>query len=93
MHSDYEKIVWSIVKAQEAIIGPIALTTANKVTGLQMSEALGSISMGTDKKKILSDLIKQYESIFGRASVEVCRDAVRPLLPQYKYLDLPDILK
>lgn len=40
------------------------------------------VVIGGDKKTILENLVKQYEYLFGRASVEVCKDAVKNLLPK-----------
>lgn len=37
--------------------------------------------------------IAQYEKLFGIASREVCRDAVRPLLSQAPEEEIPAVLK
>lgn len=89
MHDDYKKLVVEIIKYQESIIGPLAWDEAAKVEGV--AAKTGQVSITGDGKKILESLVRQYEGLFGRASVEACKDAIRPLLPKMK-VDLPDVL-
>ncbi len=65
-----------IIKEQQGIIGPVALEQAKKVPGLKIN---GSVSIEGDKTKVLENLVEQYEHLFGRASVEVCKEAVSGL--------------
>lgn len=66
-----------IIKEQEGIIGPVALEQARKVTGLKVN---GGVSIeGANKTEVLSNLVAQYEQLFGQASVEVCKQAVSGL--------------
>jgi len=37
--------------------------------------------------------VAQYERLFGAASREVCRDAVRPFLSQISQDEIPAVLK
>ena len=36
---------------------------------------------------------RKYEGLFGPASVEVCRDAVKTLIPDMAAADVPDVLR
>lgn len=74
-----------IIREQEGIIGPVALEQAKKVPGLNVN---GKVSIEGDQKEVLNKLIKQYEQLFGQASVEVCKEAVSglelPAIPALK---------
>lgn len=87
--SSYNSLVFQIIKYQESIIGPMAWNEASKVAGLQVKGA--EVSIVGDGKKVLEGVVRQYETLFGGASVEACKDAVRPLLAKAK-VDLPAVL-
>ena len=93
--NDVKIIIQSIVKHQKLIIGPLALEQANKVSGLKIDNGdhLQVNLTSKNSKVILTELVKRYEQLFGRASVEVCRDAVREISPPVSITELPDILK
>ena len=88
----YSQIVNSIIKSQEQIIGPVAYEQARKVAGIKISSS-GEVSIEGNSKDVVKNLVVQYEHLFGRASIEVCKDAVREIKPQPNPDDLPDILK
>lgn len=90
MISSYLPLVVAIIKHQEAIIGPLAVTEAGKVEGLTFAD--GKVSILGDGREVLERLVLQYENIFGQASIEACKDAVRPWLPQMADLELPQVL-
>ena len=91
MHDeDYKLLVDQIIKHQESIIGPIALVEASKVNGIKTQGR--EITIEGDGKIVLQHLVEQYQTLFGQASVEACKDALRPLLPKMKGVDLPQIL-
>lgn len=81
-----------IIKEQELIIGPLAWREAKKVKGLTIKTD-GDVRLLGDAKKVLGDLVKQYEKMFGPASREVCREAVRGLTSKAKDDELPEVLK
>ena len=78
----FAQIAEKIIKEQEDIVGPVALEQARKVQGLRLDWDKHEVMIEGDKKTILENLVKQYEYLFGRASVEVCKDAVKNLLPK-----------
>ncbi len=87
-----EEFVSRIIKEQELIIGPLAWREAKKVRGLQVSEKR-EVAVRGNVKEVLSELVRQYETLFGPASRQVCRDAVRNLVPTMSAKDVPDVLK
>lgn len=82
-----------IIEEQETIIGPIALEQARKVPGLNVDWPRHQVLLQGDKKNILENLVKQYETLFGRASVEVCKEAVSRYKTQVPSDQLPQVLR
>jgi len=87
----FAQVVERIIKEQESVIGPLALEQAKKVDGLSFSKS--GISVEGNKVKVIEDLVEQYQHIFGRASLEVCRDAARPLMSKLPANEIPSLLK
>jgi hypothetical protein len=81
-----------IIKEQQAIIGPVALDQAKKVTGWAIS-SVDDIKVTGNKKQALEGLVKQFEKLFGRASVQVCKEAFSSYADKIPQSDVPDILK
>lgn len=81
-----------IIKEQQAIIGPIALDQAKKVSGLTVTSA-DDVKITGNKRETLGNLVKQFEKLFGKASVQVCKDAFEPFSSKIPVADIPDILK
>lgn len=88
---NYETIAQAIVKHQESIVGPLAWSEAEKVSGVTVKNK--QVSIAGEGKRVLEQLVKQYETLFGQASVEVCRDALRPLRSKLKGVEIPKILE
>ena len=86
------QIAQKIIQEQEKIIGPIALEQARKVEGLSVDWEKHEVKLAGDEKTILENLVKKYQSLFGRASVEVCKDAAKTVSSKSPN-ELPDILK
>jgi hypothetical protein len=83
-----------IIKEQELIIGPVAWEEAKKVPGLQIiDQSKGEISFGGDGKEIVNKLVDQYAKLFGRASNEVCKEAVGDLIAELSPEEVPSNLK
>lgn len=86
-------IARSIISHQEMIIGPLAQAQAKKIDGIHVSVD-GSVTIESKNIiRLLENLVGSYQHIFGQASVEACKDAVKetqlPLSPS----DLPEILR
>ncbi len=87
----YTEAVSRIIKEQQAIIGPVALDQAKKVSGLEVSGA--EVKVTGNRKDVLGNLVNQYAKLFGRASVEVCKEAFQPYSEKIPATEIPDILK
>lgn len=88
----YSQIAACIIKEQQNIIGPLALREANKVVGLKVN-SIEDISFDGDDKQIVGNLVQQYAKLFGSASIEICKEAVQPLISRLPDADVPEILK
>ena len=90
----FNKISLRIIQEQELIIGPVAWDEAKKVQGLNVVDSKkGEVSFSGDQKETVNKLVAQYERLFGRASHEVCRDAVRDLIVGMPSEEVPSSLK
>ncbi|HSX08898.1 MAG TPA: hypothetical protein VLF93_01985 [Candidatus Saccharimonadales bacterium] len=81
-----------IIKEQESIIGPIAYEQASKVPGIIIDPQSHNVTLQGDKKDVLGKLVSQYEMLFGRVSVEICKEAVRSIISQAPKDQVPQIL-
>lgn len=88
----YVEAVSRIIKEQQSIIGPVAIDQANKVTGLSVG-AGEDVKITGSKKDVLGNLVDQYSKLFGKASIEVCKEAFEPFSNKIPSSDIPDILK
>lgn len=87
-------VAQAIVDHQKAIIGPLALEQAKKVPGIVVSSENVEVSTGTEDPTLLIEhLVKKYEELFGKTSIEVCKDAIRELTTPVAPKDLPPILQ
>jgi len=84
-----------IIQAQALIIGPIAWEEAQQIEGLSVNIATREVSLTTtaNQEEVIDSLVKRYEQLFGRASVEVCRDAVKDLLADAPQDQVPSLLR
>ena len=90
----FNKISLRIIQEQELIIGPVAWDEAKKVQGLNVVDSKkGEVSFSGDQKETVNKLVAQYERLFGRASHEVCRDAVHDLIMGMPSEEVPSSLK
>ena len=88
----YAQAASFIIKEQKNVIGPLALEQAKKVSGLTVTTA-DEVKLQGDGKQILEHLVSQYQKVFGQTSVEVCREAIEPILEKLTPSDIRDILK
>lgn len=86
-------MVKRIIKEQELIIGPIAWDEANKVKGLRFSSDHSDVTIDSENPEIVNNLVIQYERLFGRASREVCKEAVRDIIGEVPEDKMPTALK
>ena len=87
------QIAIQIIKEQETIIGPIAWEEAMKVSGFKILDSkTDNVTIEGDGKLALEKLVQQYERLFGRASREVCRSAIKSLVNDTNKGSIPTIL-
>ena len=89
----FDQIPIRIIKEQELIIGPLAWDEAQKVIGLLIDQSHSFVSFTGDEKDIINRLVMQYERLFGKASHEVCKEAVQDLLAEMPPDQIPSSLK
>lgn len=89
----FAQIVERIIKEQESIIGPIALEQANKVKGLKINWQKHEVEIEGNETDVVEKLVEQYEHIFGQASVEACKEAVKSILSQVPQNQIPALLR
>jgi len=91
--AQFPQIVLRIIKEQESVIGPLAWDEAGKVSGLTINQSHDSVSFLGDDKDIINRLVAQYERIFGKASHEVCKEAVQDIIAEMSSDQIPSSLK
>lgn len=88
-----DQMAQKIISEQELVIGPLAWEEAGKVTGLHVDIQTHTVNVEGNSKEVLEKLVARYERLFGPASREVCRDAVKPLLAQVPPDEVPAVLR
>ena len=91
----FNQIATKIILEQELVIGPMAWSEAQKVIGLVITTERGSEVRITnlDPGLAVDQLVGRYERLFGRASHEVCREAVASLIANMKPEEIPASLR
>lgn len=89
----YAQIAVKIIKAQEAIIGPVAVEQAQQIRSLQINWPQQKISINGNKSAAINQLVKKYQDLFGQISVEVSKEAAASLIGQLRQDQLPEALK
>jgi hypothetical protein len=88
-----DHIAEKIIEEQELVIGPLAWSEAEKVQGLQVNYVRHEVALlNGDPKETVNRLVGQYERLFGRASHEVCKEAVANLIKGLAQADVPSSL-
>jgi len=92
---DITTVVQAIIMSQREVMGPLALEQANTVSGILVDES-GKVKItlkkDTSTKDLLKSLVKKYEQLFGQASIEVCKDAIKESGVTLDEKDVPEIL-
>ncbi len=89
----FAQMAEKIIAEQETIIGPIALEQARKVPGLKVDWQKHEISIDGNEKETIEKLVEQYEHLFGRASIEACKEAVHGIISQVPVDQIPSLLR
>jgi hypothetical protein len=90
-----DQIALKIIRQQELIIGPIAWYEAGKVKGINIiDQKQGTLTIEDNGGDVVVDhLVEQYEHLFGRASREVCKEAVASIIADLSQSEIPSSLK
>lgn len=86
----FNLIATRIIQEQERIIGPLAWTEAEKVSGIVIQN--DSAVIAGDGHKIIDQLIARYERLLGSIAVDACRTAATPFLPEIPVGLVPNYL-
>jgi len=89
----FVQIAQKIIEQQETIIGPVAIEQAKRVPNLSINWPEQKIKISGDAPTAIDELVHQYERLFGRLSVEVCREATASLVAQLPADKQPKTLK
>ncbi len=89
MDGRYSEAVLKIVNTQKLIIGPLAIDMAKKVANITFLN--GNVQIAGDPVKVLYELVKEYEVLFGELSVKVSKDSIKEI--QFQPGELPEILR
>lgn len=89
----YAQIVERIIKAQEAIIGPVAVEQAQRVPHLKVDWNKHEVSIDGDEPKAVNSLVEVYQELFGQISKEVCKEAAAGLVGSLSADKVPEALK
>ncbi len=82
-----------IIQEQESVIGPVALEQARKVPGLTLNWDKHEVVLSGNERDILDQLVNNYKHLFGPASVEVCKDAIKSLVKEAPAEKIPTQLQ
>ena len=89
----YAQIVVKIIKAQETIIGPVAIEQAQQVSSLKIDWQHQQVDISGDEADAIDRLIDKYKTLFGQISTEVSKEAAASLLGKLSPDDVPKALK
>ncbi|MBI4225116.1 MAG: hypothetical protein HY617_02180 [Candidatus Sungbacteria bacterium] len=90
------QIATRIIREQELIIGPLAWSEAGKVRDIRIvDQKTGEVAVEGigDHKLVIDALVARYERLFGRASIEVCKEAAAAIVADLKPEDVPESLR
>lgn len=89
----YAQMAVSIIEAQEALIGPVAIMQASAIQGIQVDWEHKQVQIPSDGMQTIDKLVQAYSSLFGQVSVQVCKEATGRLVNQLKPDQLPVSLR
>ncbi len=89
----YAQIAVKIISQQETIIGPVAIEQAKAVSGLNVDWDNHKVTVTGNEASVINKLVDQYKELFGKISVEVCKEAASKLISQLPEDQQPSSLK
>jgi hypothetical protein len=88
----YVQIIQSIIRHQEAIIGPVAVEQAEQIPHLHLEGDQHDATVDGDPIEVIDNLVHAYSELFGQISVEVSKEAAASLLVQLHPNGMPRTL-
>lgn len=89
----YGEIAAKIIAQQQTIIGPVAIEQAKSVSGLKVNWDKKEVTVTGNGPAVIDKLVSQYKELFGKISVEVCKEAASKLVSQLPADQQPASLK
>jgi hypothetical protein len=89
----YAQIAVKIIEQQQNIIGPVAIEQAKAVSGLKVDWDKREVVVSGNEQSVIDKLVAQYRELFGKISVEVCKEAASKLISQLPVDQQPSSLK
>lgn len=89
----FSQLVEKIIEEQESIIGPMAMEQAKKVSGLSFDVTTNTVKFTGNKTTVLENLVEKYQELFGQASVEACKEAVKETIGGIPKDQVPILLR
>ena len=89
----YNEIAAKIIEQQQTIIGPVAVEQAKAVSGLKVDWDKHQVTVSGNGADVIDKLVSQYKELFGKISVEVCKEAASKLVSQLPADQQPKSLK
>lgn len=89
----YAQIATKIIEQQQTIIGPVAVEQAKAVSGLKVDWDKHQVTVSGNEQAVIDKLVDQYKELFGKISVEVCKEAAAKLISQLPDDERPASLK
>jgi hypothetical protein len=89
----FNQIATKIIEQQQTIIGPVAIEQAKSVSGLKVNWDKKEVTVSGNGAAVIDKLVAQYKELFGKISVEVCKEAASKLVSQLPDDQQPKSLK
>lgn len=91
-NNKYLQAIKLIQDEQSKIIGEdVSRMILSNVAGLHLAN--GTAEIDGDPVMVLNNLVNQYATIFGKASVMISKQAIKQVNPSFAANELPDNLK
>jgi hypothetical protein len=92
MEKEYRELLSILIKSQIRLVGKVAITIANELPGLEVSES-GEIKKATNAKNLFFQLYQEYRKYgFGIVTAFI-KPQIKNLLKKYPNLEIPAELR
>ncbi len=87
---EYTHLVRAIINQMRTITGPVAVTQANKVSGLSTN---GKTIIHGNPQRVLNELLNKYALIMGPVAITIAKKGAAPILEKNPKLKVPNELR